>query len=624
MSYEQFNQEIIRLVGGEDNITSVTHCVTRLRFNLKDQGIAKTEELRNLDGVIEVVPTEGSYQVIIGTQVSEVFEELIDMLNIDLSSDTTTEKKRGFKGLIQGMFTAIAETINPFLDVLMAAGMVGAVLSILTLVGVLSVESPTYIIFDSIKTGVFTFLPILIASSYAKRQNVNPYLAMALTFALVLPSIDGVEGLGLFGFKLQTITYTGSFIPALLGAWLLCVIVKYLNKVIPKNIQYFVVPALSLALTLPIVLVLFGPIGNVIGAGIGLVFDFLRETVGNWLALAFYAAVHPFLLITGAGSFTLPIVLNFVSELGYDPILLPGGFAADFAVTGAVIGCLIRARRDLKKNPTPEKQKEVELFGATGLSALLGVTEPALYGVFAKYRRPFIASTIGSVVGGLIMGLMGVKTYGFVWGLSSIPTYLSGGTLNFVGMLLGIGAAFTIGVVISYSLGFSKETEEQVEPVTNNEQTEHKLGKICISKVADGDTIPLNEVSDQAFASGALGKGIGIVPRDQETSIYSPISGKVVTVFPTKHAYGIRTENGVEVLIHIGIDTVNLEGQYFESLVKQDQQIKQGELLAKVDVEKVKAAGFDPTIIVVITNTRDFLDVIPAANNSDELLYVVL
>lgn len=626
MMYEQLNKDIIKLVGGKENIVSVTHCMTRLRFKLNDRNLTQTEKIKDLDGVIDVVSNDVSYQVIVGTHVPDVYSELIQMLNMGEDSQQSSERPKGIKANLAAGLSAIAETINPFIDVLMAAGLVSAVLSILTLMNVLSPESSTYIIFDSIKSGVFTFLPILIAAGFAKRANISQYLAMALVFPLVMPTIDGVEGLKLFGISLPTVTYSNSFIPALLGVWLLSIVVKLLSKYIPKNLHFFLVPMLSLIITLPLVLLLFGPLGNYIGIGLAAVFDFIMKNFGAWLTTALYAALHPFIMVTGAGAFLVPINLTNLATLGYDPALLPGGLIADIAIAGSLVGYIFRARKAVKNNPSPEKTRELELFGVTALSAGLGITEPGLYGVFLKYRRPFISTAIAAAVGGLISGFAEVKTYGFVWGLASLPTYLTGGVSNLVWMLVALVVAFVLAIVISYGMGIPDVDGNDTKVTESSKMKAEKANnkKVTLNNLAKGKIIPLSNVSDQAFASEALGKGAAIVPTEDNVIVNSPIAGEIVTVFPTKHAYGILTDEGIEVLIHIGIDTVNLDGKYFESSVEVGQKVKAGDQLGEFDALQIRKAGFDPTIMVVIINTNDFLDIIPATEGTNELFHVLM
>lgn len=641
MKHEHLCRKIIELVGGRDNIESVTHCMTRLRFKLRARSLAKTDELKAMNDVIDVVSNDVAYQIIIGTHVSEIHPELLRLLdsgggpNSDLPRELKKEKKT-IRSILQGIMSSIAETINPFLEILMAVGMVSALLSILTLSGILSEKSNTYVIFSDIKESVFKFLPVLIAASFAIRRKVSPYLAMALAFTLVMPNIDGVNGLSLFGVSLSPVTYSGNFISALLGTWALCVVYENASKLLPQKTHFFLLPALTLMITLPVVLFLFGPAGNLLSMGLTGILQLAMNSVGPWLALTVYSILHPFIMITGAGAFMLPISLNLISTLGYDPATLPGGLIGDFSVTGAVFGYLFRARYDNKRSPSKAGEKEMQLFGATGFSALLGITEPALYGVFAKYRRPFIATIIGGGIGGLTAGILGVKTYGFVWGIASIPTYITGGVKNLVGIIIAISTAFVISAIVSYGLGIprdKKQTNEAhdadshalTEPLNgvNHTETATSSRKVALNRVSEGKVVSLQEANDNVFAMESLGKGIGIIPMEKITAVFSPVSGEIISIFPTKHAYCILSDDGIEVLIHIGIDTVQLNGRFFETLVSEGQRIQKGELLGHFDAIKIKEEGLDPIVIVVITNTSNFLDVIPAIDDKDELLHVV-
>lgn len=619
MSYEKLNKQLIELVGGKDNIKAVAHCVTRLRLTLKDRSLAKTEEIKNLDGVIDVVSNEVAYQIIVGTHVTDVYNEFMLMLRLKPDGEEIEKPKaKGIKGIASSILVMISETMTSIIEVLLAAGMIAGIMAIISLTGLVSKDSPTYMIFDTLRGGVFHFLPVFIAASAAKRMKLNEYVAMALAVGLLSTNVDGAKGLELFGYHLPTIGYANTFIPILLGVWFLSVVTKYLKKIIPSGLQYFLVPALSLVLTFPVILVVFGPIGTLIGDGVSAFFDVLMNTIGNWIVVVLYAAFQPFLIVLGAANFTYPIVLNFLGTIGYDPIIMHAATISDVAVCGAMFGYFLRAKKGHQR----------QMFGTVSFSALMGITEPAVFGVFVKYRRPFLAVIIGGGLGGLIAGLAGVKTMGFVWGLASLPTYLAGGTSNFIWMIISVVVGFVGATAVAYGIGIPKEeSEEELEEKEFVEALESNQGlkQVCIGKIAEGDVVPLSEISDKAFASGALGKGVGIIPAQAEESIISPVEGTVTVAFPTKHAYGIKTKNGVELLIHIGVDTVNLKGKCFESFVEKGQEVKKGDILAKYQAEKVKEAGFDPVIIVVVTNSNDYLDVISTSNEQDdELLTVIL
>lgn len=623
MKYKDLNENIIKLIGGKENIKSVAHCVTRLRLTLNDRSIAQTEEIKKLKGVIDVVSNDVAYQIIIGTHVVDVYNEFMSMIGLSSSeSSVKGERKkgiRGIKGIFNSIFVVVSETMTSVIEVLLAAGILASILALLNMSGILQSDSPTYQILDTLRSATFHFLPVLIAIASAKRLNVNPYIAVVLAVTLLSSSIDGVEGLSLFGINLQATTYANSFIPILLGVWSMGIIIGSLKKILPKALHYFLVPVLSLIITLSVTLTIFGPIGMWIGDGLNYACMFLIDTLGNWSVVALYAALQPLLIVFGAANFTMPISLNSVTTLGYDPIFMGAATISDIAVCGAMFGYFLKTRNKEQK----------QLFGTVSFSALMGVTEPSVFGVFMKYRRPFVAVMIGGGIGGLIAGLAQVKTYGMVWGLAALPTYLFGGEVsNFTFMIIGVVVSFAAATVVSYLLGIPSDEKEEVKN-DNEKELELIINKnnsrtISIGNVAKGQVIALGEVNDKAFSSGALGKGVGVIPSESKSTVISPVDGTITIVFPTKHAYGIVTDEGLEILIHIGIDTVNLDGKFFESLVTQNQRVKKGDALAVFESDKIIEEGFDSTIITVVTNTSDYLDVISSNDESEELLTVIV
>lgn len=573
MKYKDLNENIIKLVGGKENIKSVAHCVTRLRFTLNDRSIAQTEEIKKLKGVIDVVSNDVAYQIIIGTHVVDVYNEFMSMIGLSSSeSSIKSERKkgiRGIKGIFNSIFVVVSETMTSVIEVLLAAGILASMLALLNMSGILQSDSPTYQILDTLRSATFHFLPVLIAIASAKRLNVNPYIAVVLAVTLLSSSIDGVEGLSLFGINLQATTYANSFIPILLGVWAMGIIIEGLKKILPKALHYFLVPVLSLIITLSVTLTVFGPIGMWIGDGLNYACMFLIDTLGNWSVVALYAALQPLLIVFGAANFTMPISLNSVTTLGYDPIFMGAATISDIAVCGAMFGYFLKTRNKEQK----------QLFGTVSFSALMGVTEPSVFGVFMKYRRPFVAVMIGGGIGGLIAGLAQVKTYGMVWGLAALPTYLVGGEVsNFTFMIISVVVSFVAATAASYLLGIPSDEKEEVKGDNEKELeliiNENNSRTISIGNVAKGQVIALGEVNDKAFSSGALGKGVGVIPSESKSTVISPVDGTITIVFPTKHAYGIVTDEGLEILIHIGIDTVNLDGKFFESLVTQNQRVK--------------------------------------------------
>lgn len=618
MKYKDFNTKIIELVGGKDNVQAVVHCMTRLRFTLKDRSKAKTEEIKKMDGVVDVVSNDVAYQIIVGTHVSEVHSELISMLGISGEADSSENKVK--KNPVKAVLDLFSESMTPILEPIIAAGMLAGVLSLLSLTGIISAESPTYILLDNIRSSVFFFLPIFMAMSCAKRLNASPFLAVALAATLLSTGINGVEGLSFFGIALPTTTYSNSFIPIILAVWFMGYVQKSLKKVLPKFLHYFLVPVFTLIICLPITLMFFGPIGEWIGSTMSWVCMFLMNTLGNWSVIALYAAIQPFLIMFGAGNFIIPIVVQFHAELGYDPIFYAACTISDIAVAGAMLGYFLRAKN--------EKQKQ--LFGTFSFSALMGVTEPAIYGAFVKFRKLFLAVAIGGGLGGLYAGIANVKTYAMAWGLAGLPSYIGNNDYkNFYSMIIAVIIGFVAAAVAAYLLGIPKDSEKAEtsdEKAVSSKSDDSMMNKVVVNGCATGKLVKLSEINDKAFSSGALGSGVGIIA--DNNLVVAPVDGEVVCVFPTKHAFGLKTESGVELLIHIGIDTVELEGKHFTTMVNQGDKVKIGQPLVQVDFDKVKEEGFDPTIIMVVTNTQDYLDVIPvskdAISDKEECINIVL
>lgn len=612
MAYEQFCTQVIELVGGKDNIQSVAHCMTRLRFKLVDPDKAKSGEIKDLDGVVDVVSNPVAYQIIIGTQVTEICAEMQEMLGGQIS-DASVEGSEDKGSLIGRAFTILSESMSPVIVPIMAAGLLAGILSLISICGLVAVDSSTYQIFESIRLSVFYFLPVLIAMSFAKQLDVNPFLAVTIAATLLSTSINGVEGLDLFGCALPAITYSNSFFPIILAIIAMRYIGKLLDHLVPKALQYFFNPVLLLVITLPITLVFFGPLGTMLSDALNGVFQFIITNVGSWAAVMVYAACQPFLITLGAGNFIIPIYMNFYATQGFDPVFTAAWIISDIAVCGAVLGYFFKTK-DIRKR---------ELFGTTAFSAFMGVTEPAIYGVFVPNRRPYLAVIIGGGLGGLVAGIMGVVSYAPVT-LFGLATYLDGGQMNFISMVAAVLVGFVGAMIAAYILGIpndkdSGEAGADKLPDEINEGDSCKtdvptLAKAALVAPVTGDIVPLSGVSDQAFATGALGKGVGVDPKD--SVVCAPASGVVTALFPTGHAFGITSNDGVETLVHIGIDTVELEGEGFKALVKQGDVVEAGDGVVSVDFDLIRGKGIDPTVMVVVSNSGDYLDVIPTDRSS--------
>lgn len=601
MKYQKFCNQLIKLVGGKENIQAVVHCMTRLRFTLKDKSLAKTEEIKALKDVIDVVSNEVAYQVIIGTHVLEIHEELSEILGL-------TEKQvvKVKKNPVKAVLDLLSESMTPILEPILASGILAAILSVLSLVGLVTYDSPTYALYETLRMSIFFFLPVFMAMSCAKRLNASPYLAVALALVLVSQEINGVEGLSFLGIPLQAITYSNSFFPIILGVWFMGKVTKVLNKIVPSQLAYFVNPALTLVICFPVTLIFFGPIGTWIGDFINIICNVLTNTLGNWSVTMVYAACQPFLIMMGAGNFIIPIYMNFYATLGYDPLFTIAWVVSDIAVCGAVCGYFLRTKNRQQK----------QLFATTAFSAFMGITEPAIYGVFVKFRKPFLAVMIGGGLGGLYAGLTNVVGYAPVSFLGIASFIGNGDTWNLINAFIACMIGLFGAMIAAYLLGIPEEPANDTKDVVSENST---MDKYDIAKPVKGQTVALKDVNDKAFSSEALGKGFAVVPED--SIIYAPIDGEIVSLFPSHHAIGIKGEQGIEVLIHIGIDTVELEGQYFKSFVKLGDKVHKGEKLVEANFDEIKKAGFDTTVILVVLNSSDYSNVL--INDKNELTVIM-
>lgn len=601
MKYEKLCKKLIQLLGGKENIESVSHCSTRLRFNLKDNDIAKTKEIRALKDVVEVVVNPIAYQVIIGPDVPRVYSELSDLLG------GTQVENQNRKNPIKWILDLLSATMNPILKPIMTAGMIAGGLAILDLIGILPADSGTYIVLDTIRSAIFYFLPVFLAMSCAKKLNVNQYMAVALAVILLSQSINGVEGLNLFGVPLQTITYANSFIPILLGVGVMAFMERILDNVVPKSFEYFIKPSISLLVALITTLFFFGPIGTILSNGLSSLCNWLLETIGSWTVIALYSALQPVFVTFGANSFSIPISLNYLSTLGYDPAILVACTISNIATAGAMFGYFFKT-----KNVTDK-----QLFLTAGVSAAMGITEPAIFGSFIKHRKPFYAVFISGAIAGVLAGILNIHAYEMIASVPGLVTFIGDANhTNFYFMLLVSLIAFVIAFIVSYILGYDADAtvEGQMAQKMNND--------IKIMSPVSGDVIPLSRVEDAAFSTGALGKGIAIKPEND--LVVSPVSGKIVSLFPTMHAVGIHTDDNIDILLHVGINTVQLEGKYFHALIKQGDHVEVGDPIIEVDFEALQKEGYDTSVMLVITNSSDFSEMMitqhKKVNFKEELL----
>lgn len=590
MKYDQLAKEIIESVGGEQNVNSLVHCATRLRFVLKDKAKADKLKLEKLEGVIAVKESGGQFQVVVGNTVPEVYQAIGKQTK--LMEESTETSKTNEKGNIFGRAIDIISSIfTPLLGVMAGAGILKGLLAIATNAGWLIPTETTYIILNATADSLFYFLPILLAVTSARKFGANQFVAMTVAGALIYPTIIQLKTDAVvttfFGIPVTMMSYTSTVIPIILAVWVMSYVEKFFNRHVHESVKNFVTPLIALITIVPLTLIVFGPIGVTSG---DLIAAFILKVLAfnPILAGAFIAGVWQVLVIFGIHWGVVPIFINNIATKGYDYIK-PATAPAIFAQAGASFGVMLRSKN--KKLKT--------LAGSTGITALFGITEPAVYGVTLRLKRPFIAAVISAAVGGGIVGHFGsVAVASGPPGLLTLPVFIGDSMTAFYGLLIGVGVSFFLSMVLTYILGFEDDPiEKEVE------KTARPSADMTIPSPVSGQIVSLEKVPDSVFASGAMGKGFAVVPT--EGKVIAPVSGQVTAIFASKHAIGIRSENGMEILIHVGIDTVRLDGTYFELHVTQDQKIEPGDVLITFDIESIQAEGYDIITPVIFTNLSE-------------------
>ncbi len=605
--YENLAKEILENVGGKENINSLTHCVTRLRFRLKDESKANDEALKNNPGVVTVMKSAGQYQVVIGNHVPLVYADVCELAGI--SNGTQQVEEEAPQGLFNKLIDIISGCFQPILGPLCAAGIIKGLNALLVFIlGSSFNNSGTYMILNAIGDSIFNFLPIILGYTAAKKFNVNVIVGMIIGATLCYPTIQ-TDTLSAAGKAIGTLPFIGSYytkfigIPFVSGNYtstvvpVICIVAlaaqiqKIAKKFVPEMLQNFFVPFFVLIISLPIGLLVIRPVVSLLTTVLSNMFAGLYAF--SPIVTAFViGALWQCLVIFGLHWALVPMAMVNIGNLGYDTIL-PGMLGTTFAATGVLAAMYLKLK--------DENKKALAIPGV--ISAFCGVTEPAIYGFLLPEKTPFVFSCIGGAVGGAIMGTVAVKQY-VIGGLGifSVVNFISpkGNATGMIVSLIAGAVSLVVGFVLT--MIFYKTNDQQVE---NKEVT--KLEEETILAPIKGEVKPIEESSDAAFASGALGKGVVILP--EEGKVYAPVTGTVTVLFPSLHAIGITSDAGVELLIHIGINTVQLNGEGFTAHIKQGDQIKQGQLLVEFDMNKIKEAGYTLETPVLVTNYADLKEV---------------
>ncbi|WP_410514065.1 beta-glucoside-specific PTS transporter subunit IIABC [Paenibacillus sp. BR2-3] len=602
--FTKLSSEIVENVGGAGNVAELYHCMTRLRFKLKDSAKADKQKLQDLDGVITVVEGNGQYQVVIGNDVNAVYKEIITQFPIKASGESKEGAQKSEKtgNIITRFFNTMSAIMTPIVPALAGAGMLKAILVILTTtLGILSVDSSTYKILAAAGNSVFYFLPLLLAVSTARTFGANMFVSMTIMGALLEPNFtDLMKNIGdithFAGIPVVLMAYKSTLIPAMLSIWVYSHLEKGLNKVIPKNIQIFAVPLISLIIMVPLTAAAIGPMGVYLGNGIASGVNYLSNTSGLLMG-AIIGGGWTFLVMFGLHWGIVPAMINNISLHGFDTIK-PSSAAATFASSGAALGVFLKAK---------DKKLKAYALSAMMPSLLAGVTEPIVYGISVKLKRPLIAQVIGGVIGGAFIGAMHSTVLAYVFpAITTLPAFA---TDTFVYFIIGITASFVITAILTYILGFEEPSEILNETMTLAKsaqavQTDATRVKTFIASPIRGKVVPLAEVSDPVFSTEAMGSGVAIVPA--EGKVFSPISGTVTSIAKSKHAIGITSDEGFEILIHVGLNTVKLKGAPFTEKVEENQRVNEGDLLLEFDMKQIQDAGFELTTPVIITNMGEF------------------
>lgn len=602
MNYAELAKQILEKVGGKDNVAFLTHCATRLRFNLKDDSKANAEALKKTKGVMGVVNKGGQFQVIIGSDVGSVYKELAELGSFTDGNDNKKDDDK--KGVLVKVFDTVAGIFTPIIPAITGAGMIKCVLALLVSFNLIDTASQTYYILNFMGDAAFYFLPFLLAGSAAKKFKCNQYIAMTIAGVLLHPSFAALKTAGdpvsFLGLPVTLAGYSSSVIPIILGVWFMSFVEPIADKVSPKVVKFFTKPLITILVTAPVLLIVLGPLGTIFGDGIASAISFL-DSYASWLVPFVVGTFTPLLVMTGMHYGLIPIGINNVATAGFDTVVGPGMLASNIAQGGAALSVALKSKnKDLK-----------QLAGSSGLTAVCGITEPAMYGVNLALKKPLYASMIGGGVAGLYLGITGVGR--FVTGspgLLALPGYIGGeGSANIINACIGAVIAFVVSFVAAWIIGFDDPVEEGKEEVVETTNTVDRLvDKIEIASPVNGEVIELSKVEDETFASGIMGKGVAVIPADGK--VVSPVNGTVQTIFKTKHAIGLLSDDGAEVLIHIGMDTVQLNGEHFTAHIKDGDKVKVGDPLVDVDIEAIKGKGYDIITPIIITNTDKYLDIV--------------
>ena len=601
-NYEKLAKEIVRYIGGSENVNALVHCATRLRFKVKNTQNVDKKKLEQLEGVITVLDSGGQIQVVIGQHVADVYDTIFEVTDLKKENPSDAEESGEKKNLLNTFMDTISGIFAPVLGVMSGAGMLKALLILCTTFGWLKADMGTYRILYAAADGVFTFIPVFLAYTAAKKFRANEFVAVGVAAALLYPDLTAAysagEALTFLKIPVVLVSYTSSVIPIVISVYALSKLEKGLKKIVPTVCKTFLTPLLSLAIMVPATYLVIGPIADTAGKALASGYTGLvglnPVIAGGLLGLIWPAAV-----MFGVHWGFVPIVMNNIAEYGRDTLFTITG-PNNMAQAGATLGVFLKT-----------KDKSVkELAGPAALSAVLaGITEPAIYGVTLRFKRPFFIGAVFSGIAGAIVAAAGTGAPTLLGtSILTLPGYIG---VGFVGFLIACAIAYFGSAIVTYFFGYSDDMLPKKEEKKEEPQEMIPAKDEALLAPVSGKVIPLSEVRDEAFAGGILGQGAAVIPENGE--ICAPCDGVISVMYPTGHAVGIKSDIGAEILIHVGMDTVTLNGSCFDVKVKAGDHVKAGQLLVRADIEGIKKEGLDITTPVIVANTADYMQIKTAA-----------
>lgn len=605
MDYKILASEIMNGVGGEKNVSDLSHCMTRLRFVLKDDAKADADKVKKIKGVVDVIIKGGQFQVVIGPEVGKVYDA-IQKTAVFTKGAVKQNEKEGIFTRIIGAITAI---FQPIIPAICGAGMIKAVLAILVFAGWMDTASQTYVLLTMVADSAFYFLPIFLSFSAAKVFQCDPFLVMVMGAILLHPTFTGLVGAGepvkFWGIPVRLASYGSAVVPPVIIVFLMSYVEKFAKKIIPNAVKVFMVPLVTFMIMAPVALCAAGPLGSYLGDLLYVLFTFL-DTRAGWVIPFLMGTFAPILVMTGMHYSIVPVALAQFASVGYMTILSPGMLASNIAQATATLFVGLKTKN--------KELKQTAL--SSSATAYFGITEPSLYGVTLPLKKPLVSAMIGGAAAGLWAGVSHMRTYASASaGLLAFPVYICDDMSNVRNAVICVVISVVVTAIASIIIGFDdvKPEDEDADAAKedgkqNAPYMERKDKYEEIASPLTGRVQPLAEIEDEVFSKQVLGKGIAVMP--EEGKVYAPFDGRVETLFETKHAIGLKSVSGVELLIHVGMDTVELKGKYFNAYVKTEDEVKKGQLLLEFDMEGIRSAGYEVVTPVIVSNTGDYLDVL--------------